>query len=292
MNLAIGVFDGVHRGHRDLIGRMVAASVRGGLTSVCLTFDPDPDEVLHPERSPLALTSVSERLDLLKSIGVSRVDVLPFTREVASRSAHEFLSWARSEYGLKALWAGTDFALGQGRAGTIDALKDIGAALGFDVHSVQPLMEGGRPVSSTWVRELLREGDVQRAGQLLGRHYAIRGEVVRGARRGRELGFPTANLIPPSGRVLPSDGIYFVEVGLGGQSLAGVSSLGPRPTFGEDEPLLETYILDFQAELYGAVIEVRFVQRLRPVTRFESVEALRAEIERDVETAKKLAGKR
>ena len=291
-NLAIGVFDGVHRGHHDIVGQMVEQSKREGLPAVCLTFDPDPDEVLHPERRPQALASVPERVELLKSIGVSSVDVLAFTAEIANRSAEEFLKWVRREYDVRGLWGGSDFALGRGREGTIDALRGIGASLGFEVHRVEPLVEGGRVVSSTWIRELLREGDVRMAAKLLGRNYGLRAEVVSGAQRGRDLGFPTANMVLPPGRVLPADGVYFVEVERNGTWLRGVSSLGPRPTFGEEEPLLETYILDFEGDVYGDLLEVRFVERIRALARFESVQDLRSEIGRDVERARKLAAER
>lgn len=288
VDLAIGVFDGVHRGHQYLLERMVEDSTQNGRTALCLTFDPHPEVVLYPERAARALCSLGERLARLRELGIARVDLLPFTLDVARQSAQEFVAWLHSEYGLHALWAGSDFALGRDRMGTVDVLREIGKSLGFVVRAVEPLHEDNRPISSTWIRELLADGDVRRAAALLGRPYVLEGPVVEGARRGRELGFPTANLVPEVDRALPADGVYAVGIDLDSRSLRGVANLGSRPTFDEGQRLLETHVLDFDEDLYGAEVRISFLERLRGVQRFGSVVELRRQIERDVEMARSL----
>jgi riboflavin kinase/FMN adenylyltransferase len=287
-SVAIGVFDGVHRGHQQLIQEMVAASKAEGLASVCLTFDPDPEAFLNPGNGDQALISLPDRVARLEALGVSRVDVLPFTHQTAQQSAEDFIDWVQRSYGLQMLWSSQDFALGKGRSGTVDALAEMSEARHFSMRVVEPLRVNGRVVSSTWVREALRAGDVVLAADLLGRPFATNGPVVAGSRRGRELGFPTANMIPPRGRVLPAHGVYFVEADLAGRVLPAVASLGPRATFDENEPLLETYILDFDEPLYGMELGVAFLARLRDLVRFDTVEALKVAIQGDVDQARKL----
>lgn len=289
VELAIGVFDGVHRGHQYLIEQMVASAANSAHATACMTFDPDPETVLHPERVTDALSTPAERSDLLRSLGVQQVDVLPFTREVARQSPMEFMNWLQQQFRLHALWVGSDFALGRDRTGTVATLREIGRNLGFELMAVEPLEVEGRPISSTWIRELLHAGKVRAASELLGRPYCIPGSVVEGARRGQQLGFPTANIVPPGGRAMPADGVYLVRVDIGGTWFAGVANLGGRPTFQEADRLLEVHILDFGDDLYGASLEVCFVETLREVRRFASVEELRAQIERDVQLARSLA---
>lgn len=285
-SIAIGVFDGVHLGHRYLFERMVEESAREGLSTTCLTLDPDPELVLHPERTPQALCSLDARVSFLRSAGIERVDVLPFTNAVADQSAFEFLSWVQRAQGLRALWAGSDFALGKDRSGTLKVIEEIGRSLGFKVCAVPPLQDGGRVISSTWIRESLEQGDVHQAMELLGRPYAIEGQVAEGARRGRLLGFPTANVIPPLGRALPADGVYVVRVLVKDVDHYGVANLGARPTFDENQRLLETHLLDFDGDLYGDTLEIQFLERLRGVERFPTVDDLRAQIGRDVVSAR------
>lgn len=310
--LAIGVFDGVHRGHQTLLRDMVQQAESEGLRSVVVTFDPHPESVVHPETAHPALCTLDQRIDLLKGLGVDRVDVVTFTRKVSLETPEQFLQGLEASYDLRSLWVGADFALGHDRTGTVDELHRIGRALGFSVRVVEPICHGARPISSTWVRELLLAGDVRLAGTLVGRPYCLEGAVVVGARRGRQLGFPTANVRPPADRAIPSDGVYFVTArlsrgpeppvavsdrdGAGGAGLRGqeswfgVVNLGGRPTFGEAERLLETHLLDFEGDVYGARLEVCFLEQLRGVQRFSSVEDLRAQIQRDVAAARDLAG--
>ena len=297
--LTIGAFDGVHRGHQDLVSRMVAAAKREGLAPVCVTFDPDPEVVLHPEREHLSLSTVDERVRRLGALGVSQVEVIPFTRSVAHQAPEEFMEQLRSKHDVRALWMGPDFALGKDRSGTVDMLGQIGGKLGFRIMVVDVLLHHGRPISSTWVREALGAGDVRLAAELLGRPFCLDGIVLTGMRRGRQLGFPTANVVPPQGRARPADGVYFVRAVAPGdagsegqvddQSWFGVANLGARPTFGEAEPLLEAHLLDYEGDLYGARLEVCFLDQLRGVRRFASVEELRLQIDRDIATARDLA---
>jgi len=295
--LAIGVFDGVHRGHEHLIREMVSQAAADGLAPACITFDPDPEVVLHPERRQLALSTVEDRTRRLLDLGVTSVEVVPFTHAIAVQSPEEFLSDLRARYDLRALWVGSDFALGRERTGTIAMLRGIGAGSGFQVVVVEPLLHEGRRISATWIREALVQSDVGLCVELLGRPYCIRGSVVAGMSRGRQLGFPTANVLPSEGRALPADGVYLVRVlavptpratpeEAGTANRYGVVNLGPRPTFDEHERLIETHILDYDGEIYGADLDVCFLERIRAIRRFDGVDELRAQIQRDVRTAR------
>jgi riboflavin kinase/FMN adenylyltransferase len=297
--LTIGVFDGVHRGHQDLIRRMVTAAKRDNVGSVSVTFDPDPEVVLRPEHRHLALSTMEERTAQLISLGVDHVEIVPFTPAVASQSPEEFIDGLCASYRLQSLWVAADFALGRGRTGTVERLRGIGRDHGFEVTAVDLLAKDGRPISATWIREALALGDVRLAADLLGRPYCLAGRVAPGAQRGRTLGFPTANIVPPPGRALPADGVYFVQVSgpgieaarqnVGGRPLpCGVVNLGGRPTFDETERLLETHILDFEGELYESQLEVCFLEQLRGIQRFSSVDELREAIQRDVAAARQL----
>ena len=306
VTLTIGVFDGVHRGHQDLLRRVAADGRESGLVPTALTFDPDPETLVHPEQECRSLSTLAEREALFRQHGIERVELVAFTPELAAQSAAEFLSSLHERCDLKHLIVGEDFALGHDRAGTVDVLRQLGKEFGFSVIGVPLLAHEGRVITSTWVREALAAGDVKLAHALLGRPYAISGVVQTGAQRGRHLGFPTANVAPPPGRALPADGVYFVQVQVldgpagnghgtkapvGGATTYGVVNLGGRPTFGEAERLLETHILDFQGDIYGAHLSVAFIDQLRGTVRFGSVDELRLQIERDVATARsRIAG--
>lgn len=289
-NVAVGVFDGVHRGHQHLLGAMVEASRRDGRTAICITLDPDPEAVLHPEQPWAALCRVEERLERLRALELDSVEILSFDARVARQSADEFVDWLIARYPVAGLWGGLDFALGRERSGTIDALRALGSARGFQVVSIDRLEEEGHPISATRIRQLLRAGEVELAARLLGRPYTLSGEVAHGAERGRLLGFPTANVVPTDGLVLPADGVYFVGAQGEGLRTFGVANLGSRPTFEEHERLLETHLLDFSGDLYGATLVVSFLSQLRPTRKFGSVDELAAQITRDVEAARALMG--
>ena len=301
MALTIGVFDGVHRGHQDLLRRMLEAARRESIASVCVTFDPDPEVVLRPEVRHIALSTMEDRTALLLSLGVQHVEIVPFNQAVAAQSPEEFIDSLCASYRLHSLWVAANFALGRGRSGTVDRLQAIGAARGFAVNAVELLTQDARPISATWIREALAAGDVRLAAELLGRPYCLAGRVAPGAQRGRTLGFPTANIVPPPGRALPADGVYFVQVsgsGVdgspqdgGGDARYGVVNLGGRPTFDETERLLETHVLDFSGELYESHLQVCFLEQLRGIQKFSGVEELREAIERDVAAARELIDK-
>ena len=294
--LTIGVFDGVHRGHQDLVRQMLEAAARDHLDSACVTFHPDPEVVLRPQQRHIELSTMQDRVTRLIALGIGHVEVVPFNQAVASQTPEEFIDGLCSRYRLRSLWVAANFALGRGRTGTVDRLQGIGAERGFEVQAVDLLVKDDRPISATWIREALAVGDVRLAADLLGRPYCLAGRVAAGARRGRTLGFPTANIVPPLGRALPADGVYFVHVTGGGVESAAASlprhavvNLGSRPTFDETERLLETHILDFSGELYDTELEVCFLEQLRGIRKFASVDELREQIERDVAAARELA---
>ncbi len=282
----IGAFDGIHRGHHRLLGQVVARAKNLGLTSVCVTFDPHPDIVLYPERHLTYLTDRADKERVLHQLGLDRVMFIEFTRELSMLSPEEFLGLVEKDYPLAELWVGSDFALGRGRSGTIAALAELGRVQEFALHVVPPQRDDREIISSTFIRSLLAQGNVRQANRLLGRRYRISGIVENGAARGRQLGFPTANIRPDPRRALPADGVFAAVVVLDGTEHRAVANLGSRPTFKEGERLLEVHLLDMTADLYGRRLDVDFVDRLRDTMRFESIDALKAQIARDADAAR------
>jgi riboflavin kinase / FMN adenylyltransferase len=282
----IGAFDGIHRGHQLLLRQVVDRARSLGILSLCVTFDPHPDTVLYPERRLTHLTDRAEKERVLHELGLDHVLVIPFTRELSMLRPEEFLGLIQERYPLAELWVGSDFALGRGRSGTIAALADIGRVEGFALHVVPPQKVDREVISSTFIRTLLTQGNVRQVARLLGRRYRIVGKVEEGAARGRQLGFPTANIRPDPGRTLPADGVYAAIVPLDSREWRAVVNLGSRPTFQEGERLLEVHLLDFAGDLYGRDLAVEFVDHIRDVRRFESIDALRAQIARDAEAAR------
>ena len=282
----IGAFDGIHRGHHLLLGQVVDRARSLGLRSVCVTFDPHPDLVLYPDRHVTYLTDRAEKERVLRQLGLDDVMVIEFTPALSMLNPEEFLGLVAEEHPLAELWVGSDFALGRGRSGTIAALAELGRVQGFALHVVPPQRADREVISSTFIRSLLSQGNVRHANRLLGRRYRISGTVETGAARGRQLGFPTANIRPDPKRALPADGVYAAVVPLDGVEHRAVVNLGSRPTFKEGERLLEVHLLDVVADLYGRQLDVDFVDRLRDVQRFESIDALRAQIARDADAAR------
>ena len=310
--LTIGNFDGVHRGHQQLVGEMARTAHAAGCLAGLLTFDPHPLAVLRPD-APLAfLTSPEERADLLAALGLDFVLILPFDRGLAALSAAEFMRQLVGRIPLCALWIGPDFALGRGREGNAARLAEIGDELGYTVtvtpdYDSMPRRSGhwqGEPVRSSRIRALLtQEGAVDSAADLLGRPYKIWGEVATGAQRGRRLGFPTANVTPPPGRLLPAYGVYACWAWRGERGYPAVVNVGVRPSFpaaagprdngrptmpGTAGHTVEAYLLDFAADLYGETLGLSFIARLRGEMRFSDVSALVAQIHTDAETARRL----
>ena len=293
-NLAIGNFDGVHRGHQALLSAMIDDARRQGRHAGLLTFDPHPSAVLRPDRVHSYLTTMAERLEALAELPLDFAVVYPFTLETARMPAPSFIAEVQLAIKLAALWVGPDFALGRNREGDVPALQGIGSELGFTVHTIEPQLLDGEEVRSGRVRAYLLEGDVQAAAGQLGRPYQVTGLVVAGAQRGRSIGFPTANLAVPDGRLLPSNGVYATWAHLDddplmrGRRLASVTNIGVRPSFDNGQRTVEAHLLDFDGDLYGRPLTLQFAVRLRPEQRFTSVDALIAQIGLDAAAARRL----
>jgi riboflavin kinase/FMN adenylyltransferase len=286
--LTIGAFDGVHRGHQALISPVVTRARAAGRLSGVITFHPHPAVVLAPDRAPRYLTTPGEKVALLEKLGVDLVVLLTFDRRMAGTPARDFVEKVAWRLRMQELWVGADFALGRDRQGDVDYLRRLGRELGYEVHIVEPLMLDGQVVSSSRIRRLLLEGEVEDAARLLGRYPSLSGEVVEGARRGHTLGFPTANLEIRPERAVPANGVYAVYALLGRERYPAVANVGVRPTFDNGKRTVETYILDFQGDLYGCDLVVEFVARLRRERRFENVEDLVEQIGKDSEMARSI----
>jgi riboflavin kinase/FMN adenylyltransferase len=286
--LAIGNFDGVHLGHQALLARLEAKARELALPASVMTFEPHPRELFTPEQAPARLTSLREKLGLLEASGVDRTYVVHFSRKLATLTAEEFIEWVLVRgLAVRHLIIGDDFRFGRGRGGDFAMLQQAGIEHGFGVESMHTIDLGGERVSSSAVRVTLAEGDLEHAGRLLGRPYSISGRVVHGDKIGRGIGFPTANIQLKRKRV-PLMGVFAVMVsGLDKRHLPGAASLGTRPTVDHRrKPVLEVHVLDFDREIYGAHLTVHFLHRLRDEMKFESLEALKAQITRDVATAR------
>ena len=284
--VAIGNFDGVHLGHRALIDRARSLADASGALAVALTFDPHPSSIVG-RRCPPMLSSLARRLELLEAAGLDAVVVEPFTTELATLAAPAFVDDVLlSALHARAIVVGYDFTYGQGRTGTTDTLLAHGASAGFEVAIVPAVEIDGEVASSTKIRGYLREGDVAAAARLLGRAWDVDGVVVHGAKRGRAIGIPTANIAPTSDLVI-APGIYAVTLAAGGQPLPAVASLGRNPTFVEQGGLvLEVHVLDFDGDLYDQRVRTTFESRIRDELKFDSVDALVAQIHRDIDVAR------
>jgi len=285
--VTLGVFDGVHRGHQHLVEVLLEHARRENLASVGLTFNPHPRTVLRPGTAITYLTSLEERIDLLQALGLDAVGVLAFTSELAQLSPLEFLSLLSVELEMKLLVVGPDFALGRNRAGTIGVMREIGHSLGFKVEVAPLLAEDGEKVGSSAVRQALSVGDVEAVARLLGRVFSLRGPVIAGDRRGRTLGFPTANIAIGLDRALPAYGIYVTQAYVRENAYESCTSIGIRPTFDvEPRPTVETYILDFDEDIYGQEMRIDLLSSLRGEVRFDSADDLVTQMHRDIEQAR------
>ncbi len=285
--VAIGNFDGVHRGHAALLMRLVDAARTAGLPATILTFEPHPREFFAPESAPARLSTLREKLELLADAGVEQVMVCRFNAGFAALSAQQFIDSVLVA-GLRTqhLIIGDDFRFGKSRAGDFSLLQSAGAVAGFSVEAMSSVTVDGERASSSGVRKALAAGDMELAARLLGRPYVIDGSVRHGDKIGRQLGFATAN-IRIKHNPLPMSGVFAVEVaGLGDKSLPGVANLGVRPTLGGTRPLLEVHLFDFDRDIYGAHLSVRFVHQLRHEQRFPNLDALKAQIAADAMAAR------
>jgi riboflavin kinase/FMN adenylyltransferase len=286
--VTIGSYDGVHIGHQYLVAQMKSAAAQAGCLATLVTFHPRPQAVLAPGRPVTYLTMPDEKIAVLDSLGLDLIAVLPFTREMARTPAADFVAGLVTHLKMRQLWAGADFALGRNREGDIPRLRQLGETMGFRVEVVEPFVQGGEVVSSTRIRALLAVGEIRQVTALLGRYPSLVGQVTTGAQRGRRLGFPTANLALMAERVIPADGIYAGFAWVKGQRHLMVANIGVRPTFSDTGRIVEAYLLDFSGDLYGLELKLEFVERLRPEKRFDSLDALVAQMRADVEQGARL----
>lgn len=286
--VTLGNFDGVHLGHQAIFKKVVerAREIKG--TSIAFTFEPHPLKVLAPERSPKLLNTFHAKMRLIEAAGVDVVICADFSRSFAEQNPEEFVrNVLRDRVGAREVYVGYDYAFGKGREGSIDFLKKMGEEYGFHVAVVDAVRVDGIVVSSSLVRELVSTGRVSEASRFLGRYYAIEGDVVPGARRGRTLSFPTANIHTPN-ELIPGYGVYAVLADVDGRRLKGAASIGVRPTFGGGPASIEVYLFDFEGDLYGKKMEISFVERLRGEEKFPDVDALVRQMQKDVEQAREV----
>lgn len=285
--VALGAFDGIHLGHRAILGAAVSRGKAGRAQVVACTFDRHPMEVLQPERAPVPITTLVERLELIAETGVDLTLVLPFTPALAAVEPEVFVEdVVVGRLFAREVVVGFNHRFGRGARGDVVLLRSLGERVGFATYVVPPLLVDAIPVSSSEIRTALREGDVVRAARYLGRPYSIAGVVTRGAGRGRTLGFPTANLDPDRPLLVPI-GVYACRAEIDGRFAAAVVNVGLRPTFGDNDLAIEAYLLDFSADLYGAKLRLHIMARLRGEQKFGSVDELKAQISRDVEAARR-----
>lgn len=284
--LTLGVFDGLHLGHQKIIRTVVERAKRTDAVATAITFDPHPRAVLHPESAPPLLQTLDQRLSYLEFLGIEQAIVINFSREFAAKSAEEFIrDIVHDRLRAKEIYLGQGFAFGKGRGGNIELLRRMAQELGFHADEVGEVKLCGRRISSSQIREDLLAGRVNNARRMLGRPYGVEGVVVRGDRRGHTIGFPTANL-QAHNRVIPKYGVYATAALIDGVWRRSVTNIGVRPTFGgENEPSVETFVLDFDGDLYGTALRVRFLHRLRDERKFNGIDELKAQIERDTKSA-------
>jgi riboflavin kinase/FMN adenylyltransferase len=289
-HMTMGTFDGVHRGHQALLKALISGARVAGAASVVITYEPHPRCVLDPDHCPANLTTLDEKTWLLDQLGVDQLVVIPFTPQVAALSPAAFMQRLLRGIQIRHVILGENHRFGHGQRGDSAFLRRLGARHGFTVEVVPTLARGREPISSSRIRRLVLLGQVRAAAQLLGRDYFIRSTVEHGLKRGRELGFPTANLRISANKLLPATGIYAVRVDVEDRTYAGALSVGFRPTFGANSLTVEVFILDFDGDLYDRLLTVWFVQRLRGEKRFASVPALVQQMARDVDNARRILG--
>ena len=286
--VTIGNFDGVHRGHRKIFRKIVREAKDAHTKSLVITFDPHPQKVMHPERRPFfLLTPLQEKLDLISSCGVDAVILFTFSTTFAEVTAGEFVEdilWKKLR--LRKLFVGYDYVFGKGKGGNDDFLKESGRKLGFQVEEIGVVKTDGMIASSTNIRLSILDGDVRLASEMLGRPYSVSGIVIKGYRRGTEIGYPTANL--KSEKVIPATGVYAIIAELEGTRHQGVINIGTNPTFGNEEISAEVHLLDFEGDIYGKDITILFIERLRDEKKFKGSAELVRQIKKDIEQTRKI----
>src|SRR6201991_680845 len=284
--LTLGVFDGLHLGHQLIMKTVVERAREAGAVPTVITFDPHPRAVLHPESAPPLLQTFDQKVEGFGVLGIEQTIVVRFTKDFSNVSAADFINdVVMDRLHAREVYLGKGFAFGHNREGNIELLKRLGSDLDFIAGEVPEVKFRGQRVSSSKIRELLARGQVNLARRMLGRPYGVEGRVERGSERGHKLGFPTANLHPQN-RVIPKNGVYVTGTLIEGQWRRSVTNVGLRPTFGEaTEPSVETYVMNWDGDLYGNVVRIRFLYRLRDEKKFGSIEQLKTQIERDVARA-------
>jgi riboflavin kinase/FMN adenylyltransferase len=290
--LTIGVFDGVHLGHKYLISQLKEYARQQNLLSGVITFRQHPQEVLSSQSQLPFLTDLSQRADLLKNEGIEAIIILSFTHELAQLSARQFLSLLKEYIRMRGLVIGYDFALGRNKEGNTDALRALGQEMGFSLIVVPPIIIDGEVVSSTAIRNALAEGDMNRVQNLIGRPFHLHGSVIPGAGRGMDLGFPTANLDIDTEQALPAEGVYATWTYIDNKACQSVTNIGYRPTFGDSERTVEVYLLDYHSDLYEHELKIDIVERLRGEKKFNTVEELKKQLTKDVEQGRTILNSR
>jgi riboflavin kinase / FMN adenylyltransferase len=290
--LALGNFDGLHRGHMKIIDRVRRRAGERGGTPAAMTFDPHPSRVLRPDKAPPLLMTTAQKLEALGRAGMQGVAVVRFTHELSTWEPEQFVRTVLVDWlHVAEVWVGANFLFGHNRAGTFSVLRSLGARYNFRAEKIDPVRYKDFVVSSTRVRRLVSEGRVDEAAALLGHHFFVDGTVTRGAGRGRSIGFPTANVCTDN-ELVPPTGVYATLVTLDGVVHPSITNVGFRPTFGDvDRVIIETHVFQFDRDLYGQRLRLSFVQRLRDERAFPDVDALRAQIEADCRSAQRLFGR-
>ena len=282
-SVGLGNFDGVHAGHQAIVAAVKADAAKRGAPSVLYTHDPHPAVVLRHGTPPAKITTLEEKIEIVDALGLDYMVVEPFTIDFAAQTPEQFVTNVLvGKLGIGHAFVGENFGFGKGRAGKAQDLKDFGARFGFDVTLVKPVEVEGAPASSTRVRQAVHAGDVELAARLLGRPFALRGTVVHGASRGAGLGFPTANLAPDKD-LLPARGVYACIAWLDRKPYAALTNVGVKPTFGTEALTIEAFLLDYQGDAYGHSLQLEMIARLREEQKFPGIDALKAQIAKDVE---------
>lgn len=290
--ITLGVFDGVHRGHGALVGRLRREAESRGLSPGVVTFHPSPISVLRPDIPLAYLESLERRVELLGELGAEFVTVVGFTSELAQVSAGEFVRLLAEEARVRLIVVGGDFALGRGREGTAERLTALAAPLGIEVVTIGLVADDGSKVSSTRIRQALAAGEMEEVARLLGRPYSLRGPVLRGDERGRRIGFPTLNIGVGPDRALPPNGVYVCRATVGGSHHGAVTNIGVRPTFDGSSRQVETHLLDFSGDVYGEHASIDLLHRLREERRFSGPDGLVAQITQDVAESRRYLSSR
>jgi riboflavin kinase/FMN adenylyltransferase len=284
--LTIGVFDGVHLGHKSLLSELIKRAKQKGLQSGVITFKQHPRRVINPGNEIQFLTNLQLKIKLLKDEGVDFVIPLNFTKEIADISASDFISLLQKHLKMRGLLVGPDFALGSNRKGNIPFLKSLSESMNFEFDTIPPFKNSIGIISSTSIRNALSAGDMEKAYHLLGRYFSIEGEVIQGTSTGKKIGFPTANLYVDSEQALPLEGIYATRTFFNGQCYNSVTFFGKRVTFGDTRRTIETHLIDYNKDLYHKNIKIDIIYRLRSEIKFENADELAKQISKDIEAAK------